>query len=85
MNPQTKQEALDLAQGIADSVDSKSPGDVGLFVPFPYIESVKNVVGDKAIIGAQVSFMVGLGCLAEGQQILAGPGTRFFWENEESS
>ncbi|KAL7571983.1 hypothetical protein ACA910_001641 [Epithemia clementina (nom. ined.)] len=53
LNPQTKQEAIDLATGIADSIDPSAPGDVGIFVPFPFIEAVQNVIGDKAIVGAQ--------------------------------
>lgn len=55
LNPQTKDEAVTLAQGIADSVNSGSPCDVGLFVPFPFLESVKKVVGDKISVGAEVS------------------------------
>jgi uncharacterized protein (UPF0264 family) len=55
VNPQTKQEAIDLAKGIAASITAKSPADVGLFVPFPFIETVKDVVGDKLVVGAEVS------------------------------
>ena len=54
LNPQTKAEAIELATGIAASVKADSPCDVALFVPFPYIESVKETVGDKVIIGAEV-------------------------------
>lgn len=54
LNPQTKDEAIELAQGIADAVTPESPGDVGLFVPFPFIESVQKTVGDKLIVGAEV-------------------------------
>ena len=54
LNPQTKDEAIELAQGIADSVTSDSPADVGLFVPFPFIESVQQTVGDKIAVGAEV-------------------------------
>jgi hypothetical protein len=55
VNPQTKQEAIDLAKGIAASITSKSHADVGLFVPFPFIETVKDIVGDKLVVGAEVS------------------------------
>jgi uncharacterized protein (UPF0264 family) len=56
VNPQTKQEAIELAKGIAASITSKSPADVALFVPFPFIETVKDVVGDKLVVGAEVSY-----------------------------
>jgi triosephosphate isomerase len=56
LNPSTKQEAIDLATGIADAVTSDSPCDVGLFVPFPFIETVAGVIGDKLVVGAEVSF-----------------------------
>lgn len=55
LNPQSKQEALDLATGIADAVNPDSPCDVALFVPFPFIEPVQNVVGDKLTVGAEVN------------------------------
>jgi hypothetical protein len=55
VNPQTKQEAIDLAKGIASSITAKSPADVGLFVPFPFLETVQDVFGDKAVVGAEVS------------------------------
>ena len=48
LNPQTKAEAVDLARGIAASITDESPCDVGLFVPFPFIETVKTVVGDSS-------------------------------------
>jgi Triosephosphate isomerase len=54
MNPTTAQEAVALAKGIADSVTADTPGDVALFVPYPYIESVQRAVGDKLWIGAEV-------------------------------
>jgi triosephosphate isomerase len=56
LNPQSKQEAIELATGIADAVTSDSPCDVGLFVPFPFIETVQKFVGDKLDVGAEVSF-----------------------------
>jgi Triosephosphate isomerase len=54
LNPATKDEAVSLATTIADSVTSKSPGDVALFVPFPYLESVHQAVKGKVTIGAEV-------------------------------
>ena len=45
---------MELAKGIADAVTSESPGDVGLFVPFPFIEAVQKCVGDKLVVGAEV-------------------------------
>ena len=54
LNPSTKQEALELATGIADAVNPDSPCDVALFVPFPFIEPVQKVVGDKLKVGAEV-------------------------------
>jgi Triosephosphate isomerase len=62
MNPTTAQEAVALAKGIADSVTADTPGDVALFVPYPYIESVQRAVGDKVWIGAEVRAC--LECLA---------------------
>lgn len=56
LNPQTKDEALKLADGIANSIDEGSPdADVALFVPYVFIESVMETVGDKIDIGAEVS------------------------------
>ena len=54
MNPTTKQEAIELASGIAASVTPESPGDVAIFVPYPFIEAVQSVVGDRLLIGAEV-------------------------------
>jgi len=53
LNPQSKAEAVDLARGIAASISDDSP-DVGLFVPFPFLETVKQIVGDKVVVGAEV-------------------------------
>ena len=47
-------EAAALAQGIADSITLDSPADVGLFVPFPFLETVQGIVGDKLIVGAEM-------------------------------
>ena len=54
MNPQTKKEAIELATGIKEAVLDSSPGDVGLFVPFPFIETVQEIAGDKFVVGAEV-------------------------------
>ena len=54
LNPQTKAEAVDLARGIAASINDDSPCDVGLFVPFPFIGTVKEIVGDRLVVGAEV-------------------------------
>jgi len=54
LNPQTKSEAVDLARGIAESITADSPADVGIFVPFPFLETVQSVVGDKLVVGAEM-------------------------------
>eukprot|EP00536_Pseudo-nitzschia_multiseries_P013287 jgi/Psemu1/211159/e_gw1.557.41.1 len=54
LNPQTKAEAVDLARGIADSIGDDSPADVGIFVPFVFLETVKDIVGDKLVVGAEM-------------------------------
>jgi hypothetical protein len=53
MNPSSKQEAIALATDIAASIETTTATDddgcsrdVALFVPFPYLESVQNAVGD---------------------------------------
>lgn len=55
LNPQSQDEAVELATDIANAVPSDSSRDVGLFVPFPYIKAVQKVVGDKLVVGAQVT------------------------------
>ncbi len=58
LNPQTKQEAQELAAGIATAITPSSPNaDVALFVPFPFIETVQAAVGDKIAVGAEVSIV----------------------------
>lgn len=54
LNPQTKDEAIALATGVADSVTGSSPGDVAVFVPFPFLDCVNNAVGDRINVGAEV-------------------------------
>ena len=57
LNPKTKDEALALAGDIAAAVNEESPdADVALFVPYVFIESVMDKVGDWINIGAEVSF-----------------------------
>lgn len=57
LNPQTKAEAVDLARGIAAAIEdgSTAAADVALFVPFPFLETVQKIVGDKLSVGAEVS------------------------------
>jgi len=54
LNPSTKDEALELATGIASAVTEESPCDVALFVPFPFMESVMEIAGDKLKVGAEM-------------------------------
>jgi len=54
LNPQTKDEALELAGKIAASINEETPdADVALFVPYVFIESVMDKVGDWINIGAE--------------------------------
>ena len=53
LNPSTKGEAIALASDIVRAMKPESP-EVALFVPFPFIETVQNVVGDKIKVGAEV-------------------------------
>jgi len=54
LNPQTKDEAVQLAREISSHVTPSSPCDVALFVPYPFIEGVQSAVIDKFPIGAEV-------------------------------
>lgn len=55
LNPQTRQEAIDLAEGIASAVTDDSPdADVALFVPYVFLETAMDAVGGKVQIGAEV-------------------------------
>jgi hypothetical protein len=58
LNPSTRDEAVALAKGIADSITPDSPCDVALFVPFPFIEAAQQAAGDKLTVGAEVRFLV---------------------------
>lgn len=53
LNPSTLPEALNLGESIAAAVDSGSPCDVALFVPYVFIEAVKGVTDGKISIGAE--------------------------------
>ena len=55
LNPQTKDEAVTLADEIAKSVDSDTPEcDVALFVPYVFIEATRKAVDGKIMVGAEV-------------------------------
>jgi len=54
LNPDTRDEAIQLAKEIASHVTPNLGHDVALFVPFPFIECVQHAVGDKFPIGAEV-------------------------------
>jgi hypothetical protein len=55
LNPQTRDEAIQLASDIAASVTSTTPNaDIALFVPYVFIESTMNVVDNKLMVGAEV-------------------------------
>jgi hypothetical protein len=54
LNPKTRDEAVALAKEIADAVTPDSPCEVSLFVPFPFLEAVQEIVGDKLTVGAEV-------------------------------
>jgi triosephosphate isomerase (TIM) len=57
LNPQTRDEAVQLAKDIASSVPTTSSDrDVALFVPYVFIESAMNAVDQKLMVGAEVSF-----------------------------
>jgi triosephosphate isomerase (TIM) len=55
LNPTTRQEAIDLASKIAQSITPSTRGDVALFVPYPFLESVQRAVGNRLCVGAEVS------------------------------
>ena len=54
LNPQSKDEAVALASGIAGSISESSPdAEVALFVPYVFIESAQSAVSGKLSIGAE--------------------------------
>lgn len=58
LNPSTKEEAVTLAQSIIKTLNYDSPeSDVALFVPYVFINHVKEAVeGSKVMIGAETSY-----------------------------
>ena len=55
LNPQTKDEAVQLASDIASSITDSSPdAEVALFVPYVFIEAAQSASGGKLQIGAEV-------------------------------
>ena len=56
LNPQTRDEAVQLAGDIAAAITDKSPkADVALFVPYVFIEAAQGAVDGKILVGAEVS------------------------------
>lgn len=56
LNPQTRDEAVQLAADIAAAVTHDSPdADVALFVPYVFIEAAQKSAGDRLFVGAEVS------------------------------
>jgi len=54
LNPQTKNEAIELATGIANKISDASPdAEVALFVPYVFIETAMQAVDGKLSIGAE--------------------------------
>jgi len=53
LNPSTRDDAVELAKGIADAVTAESP-DSALFVPFPFIGAVQEAVEGKLTVGAEM-------------------------------
>lgn len=43
-----------MAKSVASAVTDETTSDVAIFVPFPFIESVSRVVGDKFTVGAEM-------------------------------
>ena len=55
LNPQTKDEATELAKAIADSVTDSTPdSDIALFVPYVFIDTAMANVDGKINVGAEV-------------------------------
>jgi triosephosphate isomerase len=56
LNPQTREDAVQLAADIASSITIDSPNaDVAVFVPYVFIEAAMNSIGNsKVTIGAEV-------------------------------
>ena len=55
LNPQTRDEAVELAKDISSAITSDSPdADVALFVPYIFIEAAMDTVDSKLKVGAEV-------------------------------
>lgn len=55
LNPQTRDEAIQLASDIASSITDDSPdADVALFVPYVFLEAAMAKAGGKLMVGAEV-------------------------------
>jgi hypothetical protein len=73
LNPQTREEAVELARGIAGAVEQGGPdADYALFVPYPFIEAAMGAAGDKVIVGAEVRFSFLSPLTREGTALLLG-------------
>jgi len=56
LNPQTREEAINLGKSISDSITDSTPDiDVALFVPYVFIEATHTAVGETLMVGAEVS------------------------------
>lgn len=57
LNPQTKDEAVQLASGVAQGITSSSPdSDICLFVPYVFLESTIKASEGKYLVGAEGIF-----------------------------
>lgn len=56
LNPSTREEAIQLIKGVVAHASDALP-DVVVFVPYPFMESIQRVVGDKVCVGAEVSIL----------------------------
>lgn len=55
LNPQSREEAVQLASDIAASITPDSPdAEVALFVPYVFIEAARDAVQGKLEVGAEV-------------------------------
>lgn len=54
LNPQTREEAINLGESISDSITDSTPDiDVALFVPYVFIEATHTAVGETLMVGAE--------------------------------
>lgn len=66
LNPQTRDEAIQLATDIAASITDDTPDeDIALFVPYVFIEAANNAVDGKLMVGAEVRMMSVLSLLVD--------------------